>query len=131
MKKILYICMSLLTSVLVSGCMADEDWGGMTKEVKVVGGFAPQTRTMAQDYGTSVHMTWEEQDEIYLLTEQQSALKYVAQADGATTTFAPASADRRLNAQEGDIVYASYPYVYLQEDYTVEARTNPLSTCPT
>lgn len=62
MKKILYICMSLLTSVLVSGCMADEDWGGMTKEVKVVGGFAPQTRTMAQDYGTSVHMTWEEQD---------------------------------------------------------------------
>lgn len=122
MKKILYICMSLLTSVLVSGCMADEDWGGMTKEVKVVGGFAPQTRTMAQDYGTSVHMTWEEQDEIYLLTEQQSALKYVAQADGATTTFAPASADRRLNAQEGDIVYASYPYVYLQEDYTVEGE---------
>jgi thiol-disulfide isomerase/thioredoxin len=55
-----------------------------------------------------MHVSWKADDAIGIFTSKQRNVKYLASQDGASTTFLAES--EKLDVEEGDTVFAYYPY---------------------
>ncbi len=98
---------ALLTIVGLGSC-SEEDWGNKQKgDIAVKASFAQTRTTFTEDNGT-IHVNWKQGDEIALFSKEQSFIKYKADQTGATTLFSPDT--DKLQAADGETVYACYPY---------------------
>lgn len=112
MNKIKYI-IQILAIIVVFGC-TEEDLAKNNKgDIRVTAGFATTRTTFTEDNGT-IHVTWNTEDEIGLFTDEQTNLRYTAQKEGSETEFK--TTEEKLQAGEGEKVYAYYPYSYESEN---------------
>ncbi len=109
MNKLKYI-IGIIAIISLSAC-SEEEWFKKRNrgEVTVEAGFANTRTTFTEDNGVT-HVSWEVGDAIGLTTNRQMGLEYMALAEGSFTRFE--AVKESLNAQEGDVVYAYYPYSY-------------------
>ncbi len=84
----------LIQDELVSGIRVYSDW--------------TDTRTAHNSENGVTSVSWVLGDKIGLFTEEQSNLCYIAESTGASSEFT--ASDEMLNADNGDYVYACYPY---------------------
>jgi hypothetical protein len=109
--RLFLISLVLLTAY---ACKEEEEFrSGRSADVVVTGGI-PGTRTSYTQAEDVMHVSWEAQDAIGIFTSKQRNLKYVANQDGAYTSF-QADAEK-LEVEEGDTVFAYYPYRYIYSD---------------
>ncbi len=116
MKRFIYILSGI--TALVTGCAEElitpETYGS---DIKITAGFA-DTKTIYVEENNSVKVRWEYEDKIGIFTDTQKDLEYIhknleymANSNGASTGFNAVSTP--LNADEGTVVYAYYPYYNL------------------
>ena len=105
MKTIQYI---LVCFVVLAFAACADDWeNSKGSDIRVTAGIL-QTRTVFTESDGVTHVTWKAGDAIGIYTPTQENLKYVAAADGSSTSL---TADgTRLTAEEGDEIFAYYPY---------------------
>ncbi len=91
--------------------------------IKVTAGFA-ETKTIFVEENKSVKVHWEYEDKIGIFTDSQSNLEYSAGSSGASTSFK--AAGDALEASEGTVAYAYYPYSSTAhpDDYVVDIIGN-------
>ena len=108
MKKFTNIILALATIALNCGCVNEEDFQNEgSSGIRVYSDLA-STRTEHHSENGVTSVSWVEGDRIGLSTSAQSNLCYIADNSGRTSDFT--AADAALQAAEGDIVYAYYPY---------------------
>ncbi len=108
MKKIINITLTLAAVFFHCSCVDEElVQNESASEIRVYSDFS-QTRTSHQSENGVTSVSWVERDEIGLSTEEQMNLCYFAKNSGPSSDFAPNATS--LNAKNGDIVYAYYPY---------------------
>lgn len=105
MNKIKYIISAILAIFCLS-CTDEELFSGKDN-IEVTASLA-NTRTSFIEDNKIVNISWNIEDKIGLFTKEQSNLEYTALAEGTTTHFS--SVKNNLNAQDGETVYAYYPY---------------------
>ena len=105
MKKI-YLLFIILTIILFGSCF-EERIADKNSEIKVFAK-APMSRMSYESDNGITRVFWEKGDQIYLCTDLQRNLTYEATSDGAETGF---KAWDKLDASEGDSVYAYRPYI--------------------
>lgn len=110
MKKIKYI-IQILMMIVFFGCTEEDLVKSNKGDICVTAGFANTRTTYTEDNGT-VHVTWNAEDKIGLFTDEQTNLQYIALQEGSSTKFSPFEEWNKLNATEGQKVYAYYPYSY-------------------
>jgi glutathione peroxidase-family protein len=123
MKALQFIigCVAVLAMAACSDEFEDERNGSditVTAEL-------PQTRTAFTEDGDVTHVTWKAKDAIGLFTNKQQNLEYVASSNGSTINLN--SVGDKLNAQEGDTVFAYYPYNKDASSGTIPVSTTNLN----
>ena len=103
--KMKYI-IQVLAVIILFGC-SDEDPFRSNGDISVTAGFT-NTRTSFTEANGVTHVSWNTGDGIGLISKEQANLKYMAQSAGKETSFKAASS--KLNAADGETVYAYYPY---------------------
>lgn len=103
--KMKYI-IQVLAVIILFGC-SDEDPFRSNGDISVTAGFT-STRTSFTEANGVTHVSWNTGDEIGLIGKEQANLKYMAQSAGKETSFKAAGS--KLNAADGETVYAYYPY---------------------
>lgn len=98
--------------VLLFGC-TDEEIFKTKGDIEVVAGFANTRTTFVEDDGVT-HVTWNIGDAIGMFTKRQNNLQYTALDDGSETKFS--ALEETIAAEEGDEVYAYYPYSHNTQD---------------
>lgn len=131
MYRIKYIVFSCLLVILYTGCV-DEDVVETHKgEVRVTGTLMnAATRIVYAENETEVSSAWKVQDAIGLSTKEQSNLKYLALSDSKNTDFRASSADSVLQKNEGEKVYAYYPFTTEHTKYEVAGEDNSTVSLP-
>ena len=108
MKKFTNIILALAAIALNCGCVNEEDFQNEgSSGIRVYSDLA-STRTEHHSENGVTSVSWVEGDRIGLSTTVQSNLGYIADNSGSVADFT--AADAALQAAEGDIVYAYYPY---------------------
>lgn len=116
MNKIKFI-IHILVAVIFFGC-TDEEIFKSKGDIEVVAGFANTRTTFVEDDGTT-HVEWKENDAIGLFTERQSNLQYLALSAGKNTKFS--AVREKLEANEGEMVYAYYPSTWgIEGEFNVQ-----------
>jgi hypothetical protein len=85
-----------------------------------------QTRTAYSEEGGVTHITWNTNDAIGLFTNKQNNLKYVTPTKG--TSIELTSVNEKLKAQEGDTVFAYYPFNKEASSSTIPVTTKKLQS---
>jgi hypothetical protein len=106
MKTIQYVMASIIVMTMYA-CADDLYEGGDNSEIRIVAEL-PQTRTSYSEGNNVMHVSWRADDAIGVFTSSQKNLKYKASNDGTSTEFV-AEGDK-IDAQNGDTVFAYYPY---------------------
>lgn len=116
MKKTKYII--LLLSVIFSiGCREEELFKTTQGDIVVTANFANTRTTFVEDDGV-VHVEWNKNDAIGLISEKQKNLEYKALNEGNSCTFE--ACGEKIQANEGESVYAYYPYQYSLSDGKIQ-----------
>ena len=116
MNKIKFI-IHILVYLIFFGC-TDEEIFKSKGDIEVVAGFANTRTTFVEDDGTT-HVEWKENDAIGLFTERQSNLQYLALSAGKNTKFS--AVREKLEANEGEMVYAYYPSTWgIEGEFNVQ-----------
>lgn len=119
MKKTKYII--LLLSVIFSiGCREEELFKTTQGDIVVTANFASTRTTFIEDDGVT-RVKWNKDDAIGLITEKQNNLKYKALNEGSSCKFE--TCEEKIQANEGETVYAYYPY-------TSEIKENKMIRLP-
>lgn len=105
MSKVKYIILTVLTIACLS-CTNEESFNG-EDGIEITASLV-KTRTSFVENENVIDISWNVEDRIGLFTKEQSNLQYTALAEGATTHFV--SVENSLNTQDGETVYAYYPY---------------------
>ena len=98
--------MTALCMLVAMGC-TDENFDLCNYDIRVTAD-AGQSRTVFTETDGMTQVKWEQKDAIGLYTASQSNLKYTALAAGAKAEFGHTT--QRMEAMEGDTVYAYYPW---------------------
>ena len=113
MKQWKYIL--ALPLMLGLGSCSEQDWSTTEKgDIAVSAGFADTRTTFTEDNGT-IHVSWNKGDEISLFSQSQGCLSYYAAEESRETRFL--TNGDKLQAAEGETVYACYPYAYNNEGH--------------
>lgn len=105
MKSIRYI-LGLLFVLLIQSCVKEEIFVD-NDNISIVASANLNTRTTYSSENGATYVSWKKGDAIGLFTKDFNNLKYLADQDGAETTFSGS----KLDVAEGDTVYAYYPFV--------------------
>ncbi len=112
----------ILAAAFISGCVnetfIDEDHG---QGIKVTANIAETKTTFYSNDGIT-NVYWKENDAIGLFTGSQNNLKYLAKESGSSSSFK--AENSYLEAEEGEAVYAYYPYNYLAKDHQIPQLYN-------
>ena len=124
MNKLKYI-IKIIAIITLSAC-SEEEWqkNNNQGEIIVEAGFANTRTTFVEDDGTT-HVFWEVGDKIGLITEMQNCLQYAAANEGKSTKFN--AANEKLKAQEGDKIFAYFPYSDNQYLSDAQIRISPIA----
>jgi hypothetical protein len=120
--RVFLISLILLTAY---ACKEDVFSSGTSRDVEVTGGIL-QTRTAYTEAEGVMHVSWKANDAIGIYTSKQENVKYVASQDGASTTFLAES--EKLDVEEGDTVFAYYPYFEIEDGVIAMSTPNPSRT---
>ena len=104
--KVMKYLMTALCLLVATGC-TDEDFGVYDDGIQVTASMV-HSRTVFKETDGVTQVQWEQNDAIGLKSSSQTNLKYMALAAGSNVSFG--HADKRLDAMEGDTVYAYYPW---------------------
>lgn len=109
MKYVLHLISIIL---FLGSCQDNEFMEKQGNGLRVVASFA-DTRTVFTEKNNVMTVSWETEDEIGLFCDEQQNIQYHAKNQGKNVEFAPTGLN--LKAQEGDSVFAYYPYTELRE----------------
>lgn len=104
--KTMKCLITIFCLLVVIGC-TEEDFGLYDSDIKVMADMG-YSRTVFTETDGVTQVSWEQKDAIGLYTASQTNLKYTALAAGAKVEFEHATT--RIEAMEGDTVYAYYPW---------------------
>jgi len=133
MKKILYRIAIGVIILSASSCI-DEVLINDYEGIRVTAGIDVESRTTFIDDEDWTHTHWVANDAIGLYTKDQSNVPYKAVSDGSYSEFVPQSYFSII-PEEGEKVYAYYPYSYEMSSNTIllpytflQRATEPIGT---
>lgn len=110
--KARYILYLISIILFLDSCQDNEFMEKQGNGLRVIASFA-DTRTVFTENNNVMTVSWETEDEIGLFSDEQLNIRYHAKNQGKNAEFAPTNLS--LKAQEGDSVFAYYPYAELRE----------------